>query len=532
MTEGLKLLAGAVLLVLTIACTNVAALQLSRGERRVLEVAVRSSLGAGRGRVARQMLTESTLLAMLGGACGLPVAFLLHQLLVRMSPLDPTAVVDFRLDGRLFAVTVALSTVAGLLTGLLPALRLSATEPYAVLKGGRGATARWRSLPGLAILCGQVAVTLVLLGGAGLLLRSLAKLATVDTGFDRNHVTLVSIDADQSRFRNLPAVEWGNLLREKIAGLPGVQSGALAAEDIFRGGWNQTVWVDGYSYQSQERQVVGFNEVGAGFFETVGIPLLAGRGFLPTDRIGTPPVAIVNRAFVRKYFRGGEAIGRRFRDGRRSYEIVGVVADARRYSLYDPPEPAAYASIEQDAEPLTYPLMLHVQTSLDATTLVGPIRRTVAGIDPELEVRRLQTLEDAVGETLRQQRMLSTALSLFAGVTLLLTAVGLYGTIAHEVARRTAEIGVRMALGAGPMSIVGTMLGQAVLVVAIGCAAGFVVSALALRSVQAMLFEVGPWDPLSLTGAVLGLALIGLGAATLPALSAARMSPMAALRHE
>jgi len=532
MTGSLKLLAGAALLVLAIACTNVAALQLSRGERRVPEIAVRSSLGAGRGRVARQLLTESTLVACLGGAGALPVAFLLHWLLVRMSPLDPTALVDFHLDWRLFCVTAALSTVAGLVSGLLPALRLSSTQPYAVLKGERGATARWRSSPRLAILCGQVAVTLVLLAGASLLLHSLARLATVDAGFDRKHVLLVYVSAEGGRLQDTPAREWGSSLRERVAALPGVRSAALAADEVFGGAWIVSLWVDGHTYQPREDQSVAFNEVGTGFFETVGIPLLVGRGFLPSDHSGKPPVAVVSRAFARKYFGAGNAIGRGFRDTRRWYEIVGVVGDVRRSSLYEPPEPTVYLSIDQDTEPRPYPLILNVRTSVDAATLAAPIRQAVAGVDPELEVHRLQTVDEAVGQTLRRQRMVSTLMSLFAGVTLLLTALGLWGTIAYAVARRTAEIGVRMALGAGPRSIVQTILGDAALVLAVGGVIGLAMGSLALRSLRSLLFEVGPSDPLSLGGAVLGLVAVGLGAAALPAIDAARMAPMSALRHE
>jgi hypothetical protein len=307
---------------------------------------------------------------------------------------------------------------------------------------------------------------------------------------------------------------------------------ALGAKDVFGGGWNMTVWVDGYTYAPGERQMVAFNEVGPGFFSTLGMPLVAGREFQPGDRVGTPPVAVVNREFARRYFGDGSAIGRRLRDGLTSYEIVGVVGDSKVTSLRETPQPVVYRSIEQQANAPTYPLVLHVRTPLSAAVAAVPVRRAVAEIDPELEVRRLESLRDVVSETLRPQRMLATVLSIFGAVTLLLTAVGLYGTMAYAVARRTAEIGVRMALGARERQIVGRLLTEAGLVVAAGSVAGVAAAALALRSLRAVVYQVGPLDLPSVGGAVLGIAVVGLGAALLPALAAARMPPMAALRHE
>lgn len=532
LAQPLRVVTGAVLLVLAIACTNVAALQLSRGERRCPEIALRLALGAGRARIVRQVLTESVLLSLLGGVCGLAVAFVLHHLLVRLAPLDPTAVVGFRMNWPFFAVVLGLSTFAGFLTGLLPALRLSRIEPFAAVKGARGISARWRSTPRIAILVAQVAATLVLLAGAGLLLRSLGKLAQVDTGLGGKDVLLVHVDAGASHFRSRPAAEWGAQVRERVGSLPGIRSAALGAKDVFGGGWNTTVWVDGYTYAQGERQIVSFNEVGPSFFATVGIPLVAGRDFHPDDRVGTPAVAVVNRAFARKYFGYASAVGHRLRDSRTWYEIVGVVGDAKVTSLRETPQPVVYRSIEQQADSRTYPLVLHVRTPLSAAAVGPAIQHAVAEIDPELEVRRIEVLDDVVRATLQRERMLATVLSIFAGVTLLLTGVGSYGTMAYAAARRTAEIGVRMALGATERQILGWMLRDAGLVVATGTVIGLVVAALALRALRSVIFQVGPLDALSVSCAVLAVVVVGIGAALLPARSAARLAPMTALRHD
>jgi predicted permease len=533
LAEPLPVLIGAVLLVLAISSTNVAALQLSRGERRLPEVSLRLSLGAGRGRVVRQLLTESILLALVGGAAGLALGVALHRLLLALSPLDRSAVLDFRFDWHLFGLTAGLCALAGMATGWLPALRLSRADPYPVLKGNRGACARWRSGPRRAILVAQVATTFVLLAGAGLLLRSLVRLSHADTGFDRRNLLLVRVDAAASRFRDRPAIEWGGLVRERVAALPGVRSAALAAKDVFAGGWVMDVWVEGYAYRRGERQMVDFSEVGPGFFATAGVPLVGGREFLPGDGPGAPNVAIVNRAFVRKYLGDeAEAIGRRFRDGRQWHEIVGVVADAKLGSLHDPPPPAVYCALGQQMQRLSYPLALHVRADAPAAALAPAIRRAIADVDPDLEIRRLETLDESIATTLRRERMFTALLSLFAAVTLLLTAVGLYGTMAYAAARRTAEIGIRRALGAGEARVVAWMLKETAAVIVIGAAVGLPGAALALRTVRTLLFQVAPLDPVSFGLALAAVLAVGLGAAAVPALSAARLPPTTALRYE
>jgi predicted permease len=381
----------------------------------------------------------------------------------------------------------------------------------------------------------QIAATVVLLTGAGLLVRSLGKLTQVDTGFDRRNLLLVRVDPSASRLDGRPAAEWGSQLSERVRALPGVRSVALAANTVFTGreSWIRTAWVDGYSYAPGERQTVGYNEVGPGFFATAGILLLAGREFVPSDRPGMPEVAIVNHAFARKYFGDRDPVGHRFGtrgDAITRYEIVGVTVDTKIESLHEAPWPAIYLPLLQQER--HGPLVLHVRGSASVTALAPAVRRAVAGVDPDLEIRRVNTLDVAVGETLRGERMLATLLALFAAVTLLLTAVGLYGSMAYAATRRTAEIGIRMALGASEGRICAWMLREASFVLAAGALVGVTVAALALGSLRSLLFQVGTWDPISFGAALLSVVVVGLAAAVLPARRAARRPPMIALRHE
>jgi predicted permease len=533
--EPLRVLGTAVLLVLLITCSNVAALQLSQGERRIPEIAVRLSMGGSRGRILRQLLTESTLLALLGGAVGLGLGLALHSLLRSLSALDPSATIDFQWDWRVLSFTLGVSTLAGLLTGLSPALRLGRVDARLVLSGNRAAGGGWRSGPRRAILVAQVAATLALLIGASLLLRSLAALAGVETGFDQKNVLIVQVDPSGSGFAEAPSARWSEPLAERIATLPGVRSAATAGNTVFTGheSWIVTAWVDGHEYRPGERQVVGFNEVGPAFFRTAGIPLLAGREFRSADGPNAPAVAIVNRTFARKYFGDANPLGRRFGtapEARRLYEIVGVVADVKVQSLRESPWPAVYLAALQQERP--GPAALHLRVAAPPAALASAIRREAARLDPGLEVRSIETLEQAVSRTLRRERMLTTLLMLFAGVTLLLTAVGLYGTMSYAVARRTGELGIRMALGATRARVVVWMLREAAAIVLAGATIGLVVAAWAVPSLRTLVFQVPYLDPLSFGAALVAVVVVGLTAALVPAWRAAASEPLAALRHE
>lgn len=532
--EPLRVLGAAVLVVLFIACTNVAALQLSRGERRIPEIALRVSIGASRGRILRQLLTESTMLAALGGIAGLGLGFALHSLLRSLLPLDPSATLDFRWDWRVFGLTLGVSTLAGLATGLVPARRLGRVEAHAVLKGAH-AVEVWRAGPRRLILVAQVAGTVVLLAGAGLLLRSLDKLAGVEPGFDLRDVLAVRIDPSTSRFSSTPTARWSDPLAERLGALPGVLSTAVAANTVFTGreSWVLDAWIDGHEYGPGERHRVGVNRVGPGFFSTVGIPLQAGREFQAQDDATAPRVAIVNQALARRYFGDTNPIGRRLgtkREDSRQYEVVGVAADAKIGSLRESPWPAVYFAARQQESP--GPAVLHLRMAAPLSAPAQAIRSEVARLDPDLEIRRIETLEEAVGRTLRKERMMATLLSLFAGATLFLTAVGLCGTVSYAAARRTGEIGIRTALGATRAGVVAWMLREAAAVVLAGAGIGLLLAAFALPSLRGLAFQIDCLDPASLGGAVLAATAMGLGAALLPAWRAAGMEPMAALRHE
>jgi predicted permease len=531
----LRIVAGAMLLVLAISCTNVTALQLSRGERRASEIALRLSLGAGRARVVRQLVTEGLLLAALAGGFGLGLALVLHRLLVALSPLHPSAVLDFRLDLRVLGFALVVSTAAGVLTAIVPALRLSRVDTFAVLKTGSGSAAGWRSGPRKAFLVAEVAATFVVLAGAGLLLRSLDGLRRIDTGFDRRSVLLARVHPSASRFRDSPAATWALPLQEQLSRIAGVRSVALAANRVYTGGppWILDVWVQGHSYPLGGKHAVGFNDVGPGFFATLGVPLLAGRELTASDRAGTPEVALVNLAFARRYFGRATAVGHRLgtsADAPGRYEIVGVVADSRVESLTESPWPTVYLPLLQRGS--TGPVVAHVRANVPPAALAAAIRREVARFDTDLEVRSLDTLEAVIDGTLRRERMVAALLSLLAAVALVLTAIGLYGTMSYAAARRKAEIGVRAALGASEHRIVAWMLEEASSVVVLGVAIGVPLAAFGLQSLRTLVFDVPTLDPVSLALALLVVFVVGLTAAALPARAAARVGVAEALRQD
>ncbi len=487
--DSARILGSVVLLVLLIACTNVAALLLSRGERRTTELTVRLSLGAARSRVVRQLLTESLLLSALGGGAGLALAFGLHRLLLRLSPLDPSAVVGLRLNGHLLSFALLVCVATALATGLLPALRLTRLDLYPSLTGERRASARWRSGPARAFLVVQIAGSLALLAGAGLLLRSLGKLVHEDLGFDRAGLMMVRVDPAASRFHERPTGELGQLLVERVGALPGVRSAAFAANTVFPGrGWVISAWVDGHQYQPNEKHWALFNEAGPGFFATVGIPLRGGREFTARDDRGAPPVAVVNAAFAHKYFGETNPIGRRLgenRDESTRYQIVGVVGDSKLESPHDRPEPAVFLASRQ--QPRSGSVVLHLRTAGTAA-VANAIRREIRLVDPALEIVGMQTVEHAVAETLQQEHMLATLVFVFSAIAVFLTAVGLYGTMAYATTRRATEIGIRVALGATRGRVVATMLHEAAVVVGAGMAIGLPLAAIGVRSLRSFLF--------------------------------------------
>ena len=538
LSERVPVLMLSVGVLLLIACLNVANLLLSRIAARTREISVRLALGAGRGRLCRQLLTESVLLSLAGGLLGLLFAFWGHDLLVSFLPIDPSAAVRFHLDVRILAFTAAVAILTGILFGTLPALRATRLDPYPALKGeapravGAG---RLRLRPTRTLLVVQLAASLVLLVGAMLFVRTLHNLQTLDSGFDTEHILLLTIDPTQSRFRGERVTALYDELTNRVRAIPGVRSAALAEGKLFgSGSWQKTLWVEGYRYALDENQYAAFNVVSPGFFSTAGIPLLAGRDFGPQDRAGAPLVAIVNQAFVQKYFQGQNPIGRRFGDegpaSAGKYEIIGVVKDSKYWSLRERPRPSVFHSMAQVPE--SGALVLHVRTAGAPAAMASLIRQEIQALDKNLVVYNVRTMTEQVDATLRDERMFATLSTFFGALALLLACVGLYGVAAYSLTHRTNEIGIRMALGAHPGDVLWLVLKENLLLVAIGAVIGTPVALACARVVSSLLFGLTPADPASVITGILVLAGVALVACLLPAWRASRVNPLVALRYE
>jgi predicted permease len=529
-SNTLKILLGMTGLVLLIACVNLANLLMARSAARAQEIGVRLAIGAGRRRILRQLLTENLVLALLGGVVGLLVAAAGHRLLVTFLTGNLERVsLDFRLDARVLGFSLALCILTGLLSGVLPALR-AAREGFLPAMHGASQLGGATRLPfARKLLAVQVALSLMLLIGAGLCVRSLRNLATTDPGLARENLVLMSVDPSLSAAVRDRREFWIQLT-ERLAALPGVRSVSVAGDAVFgTGGWNQTIWIrqpDG----SERDHGTAFNEVGPGFFETVGIPLLAGREFGWQDQEKSPPVAVVNRAFARRYFADENPIGKRFRNSRTQFEIVGVIGDAKYADLREQPRPMFYLPLFQYLQ--EGPYQVHVRTAGDPAPIIAGIRRQILTMDQDISVDEVRTIRAVIHELLQHDRMFAILASAFGLLALLLTAIGIYGVVAYQVTRRTGEIGMRMALGAQRADVLWMVMRETLWILAAGGALGLPAAVAVARLLRSLLFGLAPSDPASIVTAAAALAMASALAAFLPARRAASLSPMDALRHE
>jgi predicted permease len=532
-SSPLKILIGLTGLVLLIACANLANLLMARSAARSREIGIRLALGAGRWRLVRQLMTENLLLSLAGGALGLLVAGWGHRLLLGYLVRDPLSVaLDFRLDYRLLGFGLALSVATGLLFGLMPAIRVTRAD----VSGAIHTAGRQRGplhLPlAKGLLVVQIALSMVLLIGAGLAARSLRYLGAADLGLAHENLLLMDIhpaaSTPQARQRF-----WMELTR-RISGLPGVQSVALAGDAVFgNGGWNQDVWIDRPGEPAQDAKV-SMNLVSPGFFATAGIPILTGREFGERDRENAPLVALVNRTFARRFFGNENPLGKRFGDrGQASsdrYEIVGVVGDAKYGSVREQTQPMVFHPLWQ--EPPRASLVVHVRTMSEPTALAPSLRREILAIDGDALISEVRTMPQVIRSQLRQDRMFATLASFFALLALALGAIGIYGIVAYRVAHRTAEIGVRMALGAQKSDVLWLIMRETLALLAAGAAIGVPAALAAARLIKSLLFGLEPSDPLTITCATAVLFAAGALAGFLPARRAASIEPTLALRSE
>ena len=517
---------------LLICCTNLASLLLGRATARSREIAVRLALGAGRWRIIRQLLTESTLLGICGGCLGLAVGYWVHHLLTALLEVSTSETFQFRLHLPVLAFTAGVSVLTGILFGLVPALRLTRSGIQTAMRGGEAPVTRLWLGPTRAFLVAQVAASVVLLLGTTLFLRTLRNLGSVDTGFDRDHLLLMTIDPGESRFRGDRVTTLLDQLMGRVPTLPGVRSAALARIALFRNIGAKHVWMQGNAAMSDA--TVGANMVGPNFFAASGTPLLMGREFSARDRAGAPLVAIVNEAFAREYFPGQNPLGQHFGDrGPRSagmFEIIGVVKDARYGSLRVPPGPTIFHSLWQYGP--VPACVLHVQVRGNPETIAANIRRSIQAIDPGVVVYGTRTIAEQISGTLLQERTFATLCAFFGALALCLCCVGLYGVTSHSVTRRTNEIGIRMALGAPRSEVLWMFLRETLLLVVIGGIIGIPAALACMKLFRGLLFGLTPSDPGSLLITTVLLAGVAAAACLVPARRATEVDPMVALRHE
>jgi predicted permease len=534
---ALLVLFGGVALVLLIACANVAGLLLARGAARRREFAVRRALGAGTGRLARQLLAESVTLAILGGAAGLLVAAWGAGALAALGPDDVPRASGIELDGRVLGFALLVSIATGLAFGAAPALTGTRIRSAALAEDGRGAGGRSRTRVRRALVVGQVAIALVLLAGAALVLRTLWNLARVDPGFETAHVLAFEITLPESRYEDIPPqTRFVAALEERLRALPGVEA-AGAVGDLPVAEDNYVVHnlaVEGRTYGRGEEPEIPHRPATPGYFDVLRIPVIRGRGLLPADGGGGQPVAVVNRTMARMLWPDGGVLGSRVRWARDEASpwitVVGVVGDVRSNALREPEEPALYTPHAQTSVPWRRIVSFVVRTSGDAAALLPSVRREVAALDPGIPVVEARTMDRVLGDSLRRLRLEGGLLAAFAAVALALAALGLYGVIAQLVSERRREIGIRVAVGARGADVVRLVVGEGLRLAAAGVALGAGAAVAATRVLRAVLYGVEPGDPLTL--AAMGAAALGAAALAswLPARRAAALAPAEALR--
>jgi len=531
-TPSLLVLSSVVGLVLLIACANLANLLLARGVARRREIAVRLSIGAGRWRLIRQLLTESLLLAGFGGGLGLALAAPLSRVVVNVAGGAQQLILDVHLDSRALLFTAAVALVTALLFGLMPAFRATRVDLTPALKegagGGLGSSPQLRV--SRLLIAGQVALSTLLLAGAGLFVRTLINLSSVDPGFQARQLLIFNVDGSRSGYQGDKLVGLYERIREKVAAIPGVRAATLSGVALISGSMSSnTITVPGYKGKNGQSPDTYTMLVGRHFLATMGIPLIAGRDLGEQDRRKAPRVAVVNETFARNYFAGQNPVGRifYFDDGKNpppesQVEIVGMCKDAKYDWLKNDAPPTTYLSYLQSN--MAWGMTYELRTALPPMAIAGAVQRAVAEIDRNVPVAEMRTQEEQIRMTLGTERMFAGVVGSFGVIAALLAAIGLYGVMAYNVTRRTNEIGIRLALGAGRGDVQWMVLRESLWMVAAGLAL--------TKLVQQTLYGVKPNDPASFVAAGALMVVVAAIAAWIPARRAARVDPMRALRCE
>jgi len=528
-------------LVILLACANLANLLLARGSQRRREMSVRLAIGAGRARILRQLLTESLLLAVLGGVSGLALSYLGRNILPSLlTNAWEHNYISTPFDWRIFAFTASVTLITGVLFGLAPAWMASHAEISSTLKEtGQSATRRRRGLSGKWIVAFQIALSTLLVVGAGLFTRTLIALNTVDVGFDPDHLLLFEIAPPDARYPPGKSVLLHSQLEQRFAALPGVHAVTVAATPYIADNLNNDDFLpEGERFEDYKRlhknEAEDTNSVGIHFFETMGIPILAGRGFDSQDSPTSLKVAVINQALAQKRFPNVNPIGRRFRTTRADtgelITIVGICADTRYVNLRDQPPAQFFLPYIQTSD--VGSMVYELRTPLDPASLTSVLRRVVQSVDPDLPIIDVRTQREQINAAMQIELLFAALTAGFGVLALALACVGIYGIMAYSVANRRNEIGIRLALGAQPGQVRAMILRESTWLTAAGITVGLSAALCLTRLVKSMLYGIQPYDPATLAAGVLILLTVALAASWIPARRAAGVQPTEALRHE
>ena len=525
--RSIAILSAVVALILLIVCANVANLLLARATTRRHEISVRLSLGGTRWRLMRQLLTESLLLSLFGGGLGIIVAYWGKELL-------PGGAATAPVDWRVLTFAWALSVVTGLVFGIAPAVRATGDTASAALKEGGRTIVGSRALLGKSLVVVQVAVSLVVLVGAGLFLRTVDNLRRVDVGFDPQHLVLFRVNPQLNRYDSTRSAALYEQIRQRLQSVPGVRAVTLSNPPLLSGSVSGTTFiVQGRPYQPGPHNDIHRVRIAPNFFEAMGIPLVAGRAFSDRDNTtAAPKVAIINEAAARNFFPGEDPLGRRFGGNPETssqIEVVGIVRNVKYNDLRADAPPTMYVPYGQGN---MGPMAFEVRTAIDPAGTIPAIREAVRQADPNVPLMAVSTQIDQIERRFAQERIFARAYLLFGALALLVAAIGLFGLMSYSVTRRTNEIGIRMALGAERAAVTRMIVGESLVMVAFGLAIGLGSALAAGRLVATLLFGLAPYDPATI--ALVMAVMVGTSwiACYLPARRAARIDPMLALRYE
>ena len=538
--SALLILFGAVGLVLLIACANYAGLLLARAAARHQEMVVRSALGATTGRLVRHVLTESVVVSLAGGAAGIVIAIFGNDLLIKLKPANLPRLSDVRIDGTVLLFALGVSLFTGIFFGIVPALSASRVNLSDALKeGGRsqgGSIGRSRLRRVLVV--GELAIAVVLLIGAGLLIRSFLLLRSVRPGFDPSNVVTMRIELPEAGYREIPAQnQYREQVLEKVRSLPGVESALVSELPLAGESLTHNFVIEGRPPMARGEEPELFTRSASrGYLHAMGIPLLYGRDFEPQDRPGSPMVAVVNENFVREYFSGESPIGARFRWARGPENawitIVGVAGDVKHFGLNESEQPCAYTAYEQQDQPWKRWMYLVTRSTADSSSLASSIKEQIWKVDSRIPVTRVRTMNEVMAQSISAQRFNLILWSIFAGLAMTLSVIGVYGVISRSVTQRTHEIGVRVAVGASGIDVLKLVLIDGGTLTGLGIAIGLGAAGIATRLMSSLVYGVSPTDTLTFAMVAVALSAVALLATYLPARRASQIDPIAALRYE